>query len=610
MTDQPNNPDQPTPPDIEVNLPSPESLKVTSDAPCRLLIISNLAGTDEGRVGGAFAEQLVEVNAENFDDLLAAANPSISFKTTDPLAKSSIMAEVELSITSLKDFQPAALLERLHATQSMMGIRHKIADRLRGKLDADGLKSTAAQAVAADAGLAWLGDSLAWSPNAEPASDEQVDDLLGQLDLGDGGGDSDAPPPKSPIGKMVAAAASAAGSQIPAGEASALRRTLAEIDRRASTWLSHILHAPQVQQLEARWRGLAHLVSNLEFRKGLRLSVLHADRESLSDRLNTLVIDPIFDEGAPAPAAIIVDDSFTAANPDVEILDELAQHAASLPAVVLTGVSHEFFGVKHAWQVPTLPAFVNMFDQWQFAKWKTLRQQAYARNLGVVFGRALLRAPFAEERGDDLKFAFREECIGEKDFLWTTGAMTCALTIARSFVNTGWPTEMVGRLEGFEIGHGGKKGDKQYGPADTTLSMDKAQEMAMAGLNAVISEPGSTNVIVCNGFSAARATRTEGLGLLEVSLPYQLFASRLSYLLFELKPHLAGMNAQKVVPFVLGHVRQWLTIDEMPPDEQQISVQAKPIEDEPGVTQLAVTVTPPSRILPGGIPIVLGYKLT
>ncbi len=602
MTDQPN------PPDLEVNLPSPDSLKVTTERPYRILLVSNLAGSESGALTGPLNEAVVEVNAENFDEVLSAASPTVNFKTTDPLASGNVMVEVELNFTSLKDFNPEPLVQQIPPAKTLMGIRDLVVQRMRGKQSAEQLDSAVKQAVAADSNLAWLPETLKWAPTAEPVSEGAVDDLLGQLDLGDGAGD-ESPPPKTPIGKMVAAAAGG-GSAIPAGEGSSLRRTLAEIDRRISTWLTTVLHAAPVRQLEAAWRSLAHMVSRFEFRKGVRLAVLHSSREQLTERFSSLVIDPVFDEGAEAPGTILVDDLFTNAAPDVEILDELAQHAASLPAVVLSGVSHEFFGVKHAWQVPTLPAFVNMFDQWQFAKWKTLRQQPYSRALGVIFGRGLLRAPHGGEKKQDTDFVYREECVGEKDFLWAGGVIAAGCTIARSFATIGWPTEMVGRLEGFAIGQGGKKGDKQFGPADTTLSMDKAQEMAIAGLNAVITEKGHDSVIVCNGFSTAAPTRAEGFGLLEVSLPYQLFAARLSYLLFELKPHLAGMGPDKLVPFVLGHVRSWLTIDEMPPDEQQVSVQARPVEDAPGVLQLAVTVTAPQRILPGGIPIVLGYRLT
>ena len=96
---------------------------------------------------------------------------------------------------------------------------------------------------------------------------------------------------------------------------------------------------------------------------------------------------------------------------------------------------------------------------------------------------------------------------------------------------------------------------------------------------------------------------------MEVSLPYQLFASRLSSLLLDLKPHLSGLSQEQVVGFTLTHVRDWLTLDDVAPEEQQIAVQARPLENQPASLQLAVTVTPPPRIVPGGVPVVLGYRV-
>ena len=603
--------DEPIPPDLDVSLPLPDGLKVTSDRPYRILYIADLAGSEDGTLSGPLAERVVDVNADSFDSLLAAARPTVCFQTTDPVAGGNQMAEVRLTVDALKTLKPEELVTQLSATAPLLAAREQIVARMRGKCAASELTAAVGQIVAAHPDLAWLTSAIHWSPAAESVSDDVVDDLLGQLDLGDAVSDTPAkPPPKSPIAAAVSAAARSGGAQIPAEEASALRRTLAQLDRQAGTWLAAVLHAPPVQGLEATWRALAFLVAHLDFRKGLRLSALHASRAELADRLVSHVIDPVFDAGADAPDLIVVDMQFTNTAADVEILDTLAQHAASLPAVVLVGAAPEFLGVKHAWQVPTLPAIITLFDQWQFAKWKTLRNQRYARSLGVVFGRCLLRPPFAAAAKDDLNFTYREECTTDRDFVWAGGAVAAACTIARSVAESGWPTGMVGRLEGYSMGQGGPKGDKQFGPADTQMPLEKAQELVAGGMNAVLAERDRDTVVVCNGFSAARPDRAEGFAALEVSLPYQLFAGRLSSLLLDLKPHLVGLSQEKLAAFVLAHVRDWLTTDGLEPDEQQVAVQARPLEDAPQTLQLAVTVTPPPRILPGGIPVVLGYRIT
>jgi hypothetical protein len=44
-------------------------------------------------------------------------------------------------------------------------------------------------------------------------------------------------------------------------------------------------------------------------------------------------------------------------------------------------------------------------------------------------------------------------------------------------------------------------------------------------------------------------------------------------------------------------------------DEDPVKVQVGSPPDEPSTRLLAVTVTPPKSILPGGVPVVLGYRL-
>lgn len=603
--------DEPIPPDLDVDIPSPTGLHVTTgNQPYHLLLVGDFAGSGSGTVSGPLRDGVVAVTADSLHELMRTACPSVNLKTTDPLAGGNAMVEIPLAFDSFKAFDPRLLIGQITPTKSLAAIRARIVERMHGKATPETLNRAVGQAVQADASLAWLAESMKWTPAAPAASAGAVDDLLGQLDLGDGSaGDTAAVPPKSPIGKAVAAAA---GTGIPAEEASALRRTLAEVDRRLSAWLTAVLHAPPVQSMEAAWRSLAFFVSKIDFRKGVRLSVLHAAPAEFLERVRTKLIDPVFDEGAPAPDVILVDRSFGQTGPEIEALDELAQHAASLPAVVIVGASPQFFGVKYGWQMPTLPAMRNHFDQWQFAKWRTLRAEGYARALGVVVGRGLLRPPHSRGEAAALEFAYAEPCIAEQDLVWANGSIVAGCAIAASVAESGWPTGMSGyvhgRVEGFQSCQGGKKGDKKFGPSDVVLQPDKIEEIGMVGVNVVACPRDLEEVLVWNGMTAAYAPADGVSALLEVTLPYQLFARRLSGLLFSLKPLLSSRHPDRVVPIVTQHVRDWVSFGGQPTPEQ-LSVQARPAEDDPTKLELAVTVTPPPQVLPGEIPVVMGYRI-
>ena len=610
MSDEPHNPE------LDADAPSPKGLAVTTDKPYRMLVVSDLAGSESGSLSGSLANAVVEVKPDSFDELMRQAAPAVSYTAADPVLSGNVMVEVNITFESVRDFDPQSLAAKIPAASALMAVREKIVERMTGRMDDQQLSAAVASAAGADSALQWLVEAIKWTPSPASASPDVVDDVLSQIDLGDRPPEqteTQAPPPKTPIGSIVSAAAGASGS-MPAEQVAALRRALGEIDRRVGAWVSAVLHAPQVQPLEAAWRSLAFLISRIDFRKGVHLAVLHAAKGQLTDRFVAKVIDPVFDEGADAPNVVIVDHAFGNSAKDLEVLDELAQHGASLPAIVIAGVGSDFFGVKHAWQIPTLPAIINIFDQWQFAKWKSLREQPYARSLGVVFGRCLLREPHDLGGKDgDLEFTYHEQRLGEKDFLWANGSIAAACTIANSIAERGWPTAMSGyahgRVEGFETAQGGKKGDKKYGPTDTDTPQAKIEEMAAVGINAAVGLRDTDDALFWNGLTAARPQRMDPESLLEVSLPYQLFAGRLADLLFELKPHLAGKSPDAIAGFVKEHVADWISLKPDAPAEQ-LSVHTRTAEDDPNVTEMAVTVTPPQQILPGAIPVVLGYRLT
>ena len=597
--------DQPDVPDIEVNLPAPDGLRVTTELPYNILVAGDFAGG--GTLQGPLVEGVVRLASDGFDDLLADAKPHQSFTIKDLAKPGGQMVTVDLVFDSLKSFSPLQLVERIPQTALLVKAREAVVSRLHGKMTAEQL----AEVLAADADLAFVAQAVEAVPPPAPKTDPAaVDAVLDQLDFGDDEQPADSPPAQTPIGSLVSAAAGGGG--IPAGEVAALRKAITEVDHRMSAWVTAVLHHPNVQRLESAWRGLSWLMSKVDYRKGIRLSVLHATTDALVDRFVSCVIDPVFDEGAEAPSAVVIDAAFGNAASDMQTLDGMAQQAMSLPATVLAGLSPAFFGVKHAWQIPTLPPIGNMFDQWQFAKWKSLRRAMYATAMGVVFGRLLLRGPYGRDDVEDLAFDYKEPCIGDKDFVWASGGMAGAATLAASVSEIGWPCRMAGqafgRIEGLPRAAAGKSGDKWFGPADTKTPQPRVEEMGMAGINAVVSAGEGDDAVFCNGLTCAYAARADANALLEISLPYQLFAGRLSALMWELKSHLVGKSAEQIVASVRAHVRDWLALANEP-TEEEVSVQVRPKEDDPDTLELALVVTPPASILPGEVPVVLGYAL-
>jgi type VI secretion system protein ImpC len=563
------------------------------------------------------ADEPLLLTPHTFDDVLKRVSPAVGLSIRESAGGKAHQHDLELVFDSIRSFDPPTLVQQIPTARSLAQARRMIVDRLHGRGNGQDLIRSVSSALSEDPGLPEIIECLKRRSLKTPPHRAVAESILSQLDLGDEGeppttGPSGATPgPSSPVSSLIAAAGGA-GTTIPPEEAAALREAIQTIDRRISCLVTAALHAPEVRAIESAWRALHWVVSGIDFRSPIKLSVLHASKAAVVERLASKVIDPVFDGDQDAPNVIALDMSFENNATDVGILDEIAQHAASLPAVVLVGALPGLFGVKFSWQVATLPPLVNLFDQWQFAKWRTLRAQPYAQSLGVVFGQCLLRQPHAPSEVGGIEFKYQEPVSLESDLPWCSGALAAAGLIARSVTQTGWPCAIAGRANGRverlpRVERPGKAG-QWIGPTDVALPEPRIEELGMAGLNALACVADREEAIFWNGLTVAKPRKANSQSILEVSLPYQLFAGRLSSLLWALKPTLAGKPASELPEFVRTHVTDWI---QGPADlaPEAVKVAVTPDPQRPGNHQLSVTVTPPASILPGGIPITLGIKI-
>lgn len=577
----------------------------------RILLVGDFGGSEFAQLPGELAKATVDVTADTFDAVMAANGPRVGLNVNDPQdAKSA--TTLDLRFDSLKSFDAEAVAARIPAAKPLLAAREAVAARLGGKSTSDDLKAAIDRLVGETPALAWLPKTLdapaatgAAQPSAPPPAGA-VDDLLGSIDLGDPGSDA---PKRSPVSSLIASAASGGLS---GAESTALRSALAEIDRRLDAWLAAAVHSSAIMAAESAWRSAAFLVRNIEFRKGITLTLLHARRAELLDRLKSLVIDPVFEQGAAAPDLIAFDYPLGSTAADIETLDEIAQHAASIPAVALVGAGPGFFGAKFAWQIPTLPPLHGVMDQWQFAKLKTLRDQLYARSTAVVFGQGLLRRPSRRAKDGAASYQFNEPAAGAHELIWANGVVAAAAVVARSVAGTGWPTAVTGiangRVPGFTAIDDDAPSQKAFGPTDTLMQLPKIQELGSVGVNAVVGVKGEAEAVLWNGITLARPTRWEEGGILEISLPYQLFATRLAGLLLGAKDGWTSLPADKVADTIKTQIYNWLGLHEQA-YPGGITVQTRAPEGDAAGLEFAATVIPPPTILPGSVPVVLGFRI-
>ena len=120
-----------------------------------------------------------------------------------------------------------------------------------------------------------------------------------------------------------------------------INHRIAIIDQLLSKQLNNILHHPDVQKMEASWRGLHYLVMNTETSTRLKLRLLNATKDELQNDLEKAVefdqsalFKKIYEEeygtfGGHPISLLIGDFEFGRHPQDVALLEKLSNVAAA-----------------------------------------------------------------------------------------------------------------------------------------------------------------------------------------------------------------------------------------------------------------------------------------
>src|SRR5690606_2999640 len=91
-----------------------------------------------------------------------------------------------------------------------------------------------------------------------------------------------------------------------------------------------------------------------------------------------------------------------------------------------------------------------LFDNAEYAAWRSLRDSEDAKYLGLAMPRYLARLPYSTKNNPVDAFAFEEDAEGRdhRNFVWSNAAYTMAVNINRAFKMYGW----CARIRGVESG--------------------------------------------------------------------------------------------------------------------------------------------------------------
>jgi type VI secretion system protein ImpC len=239
---------------------------------------------------------------------------------------------------------------------------------------------------------------------------------------------------------------------------------IAELDRKLSEQINHILHHDDFQALEGTWRGMHHLVNNTETDEMLKIRILNISKKDLGKTIKKFkgtawdqspLFKKMYEEefGTPGgePYGCLVGDyHFDHSPPDVEILGGMAQIAAACHAPFIGGSDPRVMNMD-SWQELSNPRdLTKIFGSAEYAPWRSLRESEDSKYIGLAMPRFLSRLPYGSKTSPVEEFDFEEDTEGAEHgkYTWSNSAYAMAVNINKAFKMYGWCS----RIRGVESG--------------------------------------------------------------------------------------------------------------------------------------------------------------
>jgi type VI secretion system protein ImpC len=239
-----------------------------------------------------------------------------------------------------------------------------------------------------------------------------------------------------------------------------IKAIIAEIDQKLSEQVNLILHNERFQQLESGWRGLHYLVSNTETDEMLKIRVMNISKKDLGKTLKKYkgaawdqspLFKKLYEEeygqlGGEPYGALVGDYYFDHTPGDVELLGQMAQIAAASHAPFIAAAGPTLMGMD-SWQELANPRDLGkIFAAPDYAAWRSLRESADAKYVGLAMPRFLARLPYGAKTNPVEEFEFEEETVSgdSRRYCWANSAYAMAVNINRSFKLYGWCSSIRG----------------------------------------------------------------------------------------------------------------------------------------------------------------------
>ncbi len=240
---------------------------------------------------------------------------------------------------------------------------------------------------------------------------------------------------------------------------------IGEIDKKLSSQLNEVMHAPEFQKLEGTWRGLHYMVHQSETGENLKIRVLNVSKRELFKDLERAVefdqsalFKKVYEEeygqlGGQPYGMLIGDYQFSRHPEDISLLKMISNVAAASHAPFVSNADPKLFNMERFTELSAPRDLAKIFGGVEYASWKSFRESEDSRYVALTLPHVLGRLPYGEEFKKVDEFNFEESVDGTDNdkYLWMGSAWAYGTRITDAFAKYGWMARTRGVLGGGKV---------------------------------------------------------------------------------------------------------------------------------------------------------------
>jgi len=444
------------------------SARPESDMPFVICILGDFTGrASRGVVEPLKDRRPIPVDRDIIDEVIEKMKVKVRLASAG--------TTLDIAFSSLDDFHPDHILNRIGIFKALKDVRKKLGD-----------PRTFNTAVEVLQKLTGITGAQAGSTKDHEKPEARGGSLLDEM-IGQAGPGMDKIPAGHDLDAFVEAVVR---PHLVAGEDPEQARLTAALDRSISDLMAEVMHHRAFQAMEAAWRGIQFLVSRIETDENLQIFLLDLTKEELSADLfsdddlartglyRLLAEGPLRSSGNLPVSVLAGNYSFD--HSDTALLGRMAKIAAAARAPFIAQADPCLVGCSTLNVTPDPASWRTFPDRESLAVWDDLRHIPETVYLGLVMPRFLLRLPFGSDTDAAETFEFEEMPGGSvhEHYLWGNPALACAYLLARSFSLYGWEMhrDMVNDVDNLPLHVYSQDGSSALKPCAEVLLSEKAAD--------------------------------------------------------------------------------------------------------------------------------------